>query len=131
MRAPLSEGTRLPSLTISTVNNAANDAGSIHDDSTARDLGFQGGFVPGPTVLGYMVRLMDETYGPAWLRDANFNGHRRRQTYAGVEAIIEGVVVEAPSAANGGRVTVELKVLDPKGTVNALASASCKVDTNG
>lgn len=35
------------------VNRASGSAGSIHDDATARKLGFRGGFVPGATLIGY------------------------------------------------------------------------------
>ena len=43
---------------------------------------------------------------------------------------VEGTVVEEPSAANDGRVTVELRVLDQNGVVTAFASASCKVEND-
>jgi hypothetical protein len=36
------------------VNRASGAAGSIHDDATARKLGFRGGFVPGATLVGYV-----------------------------------------------------------------------------
>lgn len=35
------------------INRAAGSTGSIHDDATARRLGFRGGFVPGATLVGY------------------------------------------------------------------------------
>ena len=35
------------------INRASGSAGSIHDDATARKLGFRGGFVPGATLAGY------------------------------------------------------------------------------
>jgi hypothetical protein len=35
------------------VNRASGSVGSIHDDETARKLGFRGGFVPGATLVGY------------------------------------------------------------------------------
>jgi hypothetical protein len=37
----------------SAINRAAGLAGSIHDDATARKLGFRGGFVGGVTLVGY------------------------------------------------------------------------------
>jgi hypothetical protein len=35
------------------INRASGSAGSIHDDATARKLGFRGGFVPGVTIAAY------------------------------------------------------------------------------
>lgn len=115
-----------PSARIRTVNSASNEAGSIHDDATARELGYAGGFVPGVTVLAYMARLMHEAYGAAWLATGEFSGRLRRPTYAGYEVAVEGTIVEQPSESNGGRVTVELRVLDPDGAVTASARASCR-----
>ena len=131
MQALFRAGTRLPSITIRTVNSAAEVKGSIHDDEKAREMGYQGGFVPGPTVLGYMMRLMHETFGEAWLEDATFNGRLRAPTYAGVDATVEGTITEEPSPANEGRVTVELRVLDPNGAVTTFASASCRATHDG
>ncbi len=37
------------------INRAAHSAGTIHDDETARKLGFRGGFVGGVTLVGYAV----------------------------------------------------------------------------
>ncbi len=125
MQTSTAAGTRLTPVRISTVNSAAGSKGSIHDDEKAREMGYAGGFVPGTTVLGYMTRLMNDAFGEAFLRTGRFNGRLRLPTYAGVDALVEGSVVEEPSAANGNRVTVELRVLDPEGKVTAFASASC------
>ena len=131
MQTAITAGTKLPSITIRTFNSASGAKGSIHDDEKAREMGYEGGFVPGPTVLGYMMRLMHETFGDAWLEDATFNGRLRQPTYANLDATVEGTIVEEPSAENGGRVTVELRVLDPSGTVTAFATASCKAARDG
>ncbi len=131
MQTSHAAGTRLPTIRIGTVNSAAGAKGSIHDDEKARQMGYAGGFVPGTTVLGYMTRLMNHAFGIAWLRTGRFNGRLRLPTYAGVEATVEGTVVEEPSPANGNRVTVELRVLDPDGKVTSFASASCVVADAG
>ena len=126
MQTRTTSGTRLPAARIHTVNSASGSKGSIHDDEKAQELGYAGGFVPGSTVLGYMMRVMHETFGEAWLTSGEFNGRLRAPTYADVDVTVEGTIVEEPSAENGGRVGVELRVLDPDGNVTALASASCK-----
>jgi hypothetical protein len=131
MQSTLTAGARLPAIPIRTVNLAAQSKGSIHDDEKAREMGYEGGFVGGITVLGYMMRLMHETFGRPWLESGSFNGRLRQPLYAGVEATVEGTIVEEPSATNGGRVTVELRVLDPNGAVAAIASAGCKVSDDG
>lgn len=124
-------GSHLPSIRVQTVNSAARSKGSIHDDEKARELGYAGGFVPGTTVLGYMTRLMHEIFGKDWLQSAQFNGRLRRPLYEGIEATVEATVLEAPNENNGGRVEVELRVLDPDGAVVALATASCRTGRDG
>jgi acyl dehydratase len=127
MRDLLAAGTALASIRIRTINSASESKGSIHDDEKARALGYAGGFVPGPTVLGYMLRLMQESFGEDWLTSGEFAGRLRRPTYAGIEVTVEGSVVEEPSEENGGRVAVELRVRDPEGGVTASGRASCRV----
>lgn len=109
------------------MNSAAESKGSIHDDEKARAMGYKGGLVPGVTVLGYMSRLMQETFGARWQSGSTFDGRLRRPVYEGVDVTIEGTVVAAPTAANENTVTVELKVVDPDGVVVAFATASCRV----
>lgn len=124
MSAPIAPNTQLPPLKIVAINAAAESKGSIHDDEKARQMGYAGGFVGGSTILAYMSRLMHETYGRAWLTDGAFSGRLRRPVYNNAEVTVEGTVIEAPSEANGNRVQVELRVLDPEGNVAAFASAS-------
>ncbi|HXH21591.1 MAG TPA: hypothetical protein VNN10_06145 [Dehalococcoidia bacterium] len=114
---------KLRSFQISAVNSAADSKGSIHDDEKAREMGYEGGFVPGPTVLGYMSRLMRETFGRNWLSDATFSGRVRRPVYEGTMVTVEGQVVEGPDEL--GRVVVELRVVSPTKEVLAEAQASC------
>lgn len=127
MTATPATGAALPPITVQTINSARESKGSIHDDEKAREMGYAGGFVPGVTVLAYMTRLMREAFGADWLAGGTFKGHLRRPTYAGVEVTVEGDVVEAPSAENGGRVAVELRVRDPEGNVTATGRATCRV----
>lgn len=129
MQARLETGAVLPALHIPTVNSAAGSKGSIHDDEKAREMGYAGGFVPGTTVLGYMTRLMREAFGAEFLRTGAFEGRLRRPTYAGVAITVEGTITEQPSPANGGRVVVALRVLDPEGQTTASATASCVAGT--
>ena len=127
MPVPTAVDSRLPSLTILPVNSAAESTGSIHDDETARAMGYKGGLVPGVTVLGYMSRLMQETFGRRWQSGSTFNGRLRRPVYEAAMLTVEGTVVEAPSAGNENTLVVELKVVDPNGEVVAFAQATCRV----
>lgn len=127
MQTPLTENSQLPAIRICAVNSANTSKGSIHDDEKAREMGFAGGFVPGVTVLGYMSRLMHETFGNDWLAHGRFEGRLRRPVYGNTVVTVEGTVIEPPSTENGGRVQVELRVLEPEGVVAATASASCRV----
>jgi acyl dehydratase len=127
MQTPITAELKLPTIRVRAVNTASTSKGSIHDDEKAKEMGYAGGFVPGTTVLGYMSRLMHESFGRQWLTHGQFAGRLRRPIYEGAEVTVEGTVIEAPSSDNGGRVQVELRVLDPEGAVAAFASASCEV----
>ena len=128
MPLPTAVETSLGPIVIRPINSAAESKGSIHDDEKARAMGYRGGLVPGVTVLGYMSRLMQTTYGAAWQRDSTFNGRLRRPLYEGADVTVSGVVVAAPSGNNGNSVTVELKVVDSDGNVAAFAEASCRLE---
>ncbi len=112
------------------INSAAESKGSIHDDEKAREMGYRGGLVSGSTILAYMSRLMFESFGANWLAGSTLSGRLRRPVYEGGEVSIEGTVVEPPSAANGSRVTVELRVITPEGDIAAIGQASCTVGGN-
>lgn len=127
MPAATQEQTSLPSLKILPINSSADSKGSIHDDEKAREMGYRGGLVGGSTILAYMSRLMRQHYGDAWLAGATLSGRLRRPVYEGAEVTVEGTIVEGPSASNGGRVTVELRVVNPEGDVAAVGQATCLV----
>lgn len=121
----LEKNTNLAPLRILPINSSANAKGSIHDDEKAREMGYRGGLVGGSTILAYMSRLMFENFGPAWLSGSTLSGRLRRPVYEGAEVSVEGTVVEEANTANGGRVTVELRVVTPDGEVAAIGQATC------
>lgn len=127
MPIPTEVETKLAPITIRPLNTAADSKGSIHDDEKARAMGYRGGLVPGVTVLGYMSRLMQATFGERWQSNSTFNGRLRRPVYEGADVVVNGVVVEAPSAANGNTVSVDLTVTDADGSVAAFARAACRI----
>jgi len=125
MVVTLEVDTALPKITIAPINAAANSKGSIHDDEKAREMGFRGGFVGGSTILAYMGRLMHDNFGRAWVETGTLNGRLRRPVYEGGDVTVEGTIIEVPSDANGGRVTVELRVVTDEGEIGAIGSATC------
>jgi len=115
-------GTALPAVVVKAVNSQAGMVGSIHDDAKAQEMGYRGGLVGGSMVMGYMSRLMGETFGERWATDGTMQAHLRRPLYEGDDARVEGTV----TGVADGRVEVELRVIDPEGKVCAVASASCR-----
>jgi hypothetical protein len=57
--------------------------GSIHDDKSAREFGYQSALVPGPVVYGYLSQPAIETWGLAWLTRGTMRSHSRRPVYQG------------------------------------------------
>lgn len=128
MSIPTAIETKVGPLRILPKNSAADSKGSIHDDEKAREMGYKGGLVPGVTVLGYMSRLMQETFGERWQSEGStFKGRLRRPVYEGAEVSVEGTVVDSPTTENGNMVTIELKVIDSENVVAAFAQAACRI----
>jgi len=49
-------------------NNSSHEAGTIHDDATARALGFRSGTVAGTIHMEQFVPLLQHAFGPQWSR---------------------------------------------------------------
>jgi acyl dehydratase len=52
---------------VSAFNTASASENKIHDDSIARQFGFDGALVPGVEVYAYMVHMPVARWGRAWL----------------------------------------------------------------
>lgn len=74
-------------------NTATQSLNKIHDDDVARDLGFEGGLVPGVDVLAYLTHLPAEHWGRPWLEGGAITGRFVSPVYDGepVEVIAEPV----------------------------------------
>ncbi len=57
----------------SSVNNAAREAGSIHDDATASKLGFRGGTVAGSIHMELFPPLLMEAFGMRWFESGSLS----------------------------------------------------------
>jgi hypothetical protein len=58
---------------------------SIHDDSTAQKLGFQGGTIEGPTHFSQFAPLCEQLWGRAWFEAGCISAHYRNPSFAGEE----------------------------------------------
>src|SRR5262245_30863820 len=83
------------------VNRAANAEGSIHDDKTARSLGFEGGFVPGTTVGTAALTAVLAHYGWEWM-----NGGWYSFTFVSPVYVSEEVREVAQSLDGSGDIAV-------------------------
>jgi len=61
------------------------DHASIHDDDTARRLGFRGGTIEGPTHFSQLAPLGARLWGEAWFRAGCVSAHFRQPSYDGEE----------------------------------------------
>jgi hypothetical protein len=64
---------------------------SIHDDATARKLGFQGGTIEGPTHFSQFAPLGERIWGQTWFETGCLSAHYRNPAFEGeeVQASIE------------------------------------------
>ena len=64
---------------------------SIHDDATAKKLGFQGGTIEGPTHFSQFAPLGERIWGKAWFETGCLSAHYRNPVFEGeeVQAFIE------------------------------------------
>lgn len=60
---------------------------SIHDDATARQLGFQGGTIEGPTHFSQFAPLACAVWGDGWLAKGCISVHYRAPSFDGEEVI--------------------------------------------
>lgn len=58
---------------------------SIHDDATARKLGFQGGTIEGPTHFSQFAPLCERIWGQAWFETGCLSAHYRNPAFEGEE----------------------------------------------
>lgn len=105
-------------------NDAIDSNNPMHDDDTARRLGFAGGLVPGVTLYGYLIHPLIERLGQAFLEHGRFEVRFRRPVYEGEEVTARCRAL----AADGGRAqpsdTFELELCNAAGEACVLGRAS-------
>lgn len=62
-----------------------DDHASIHDDATARKMGFKGGTIEGPTHFSQFAPLGERLWGEDWFRSGCVSAHFRNVVLAGEE----------------------------------------------
>ena len=97
---------------------AVNEPGSsnlVHDDEFARQLGFDGGLVPGVTVYGYMTAIPARLWGDRWRQHGSMSARFLKPVYDGQEVTVTGVPTDD---------AVDIELRDPAGQLCAVGSAS-------
>ncbi len=74
-----------------------DDHVSIHDDATARRLGFKGGTIEGPTHFSQFAPLGERLWGDAWFETGCLSAHYRNAAVEGEE--VQAVIVKPPPGA--------------------------------
>lgn len=69
-------------------NTAVASTNKIHDDATARSLGFAGGLVPGVEVHGYLCWGPVHTWGERWLAGGVVSSRYHAPTYDGARVSV-------------------------------------------
>jgi hypothetical protein len=98
--------------TVRPTNARYQDAGSIHDDSTARELGFRGGTIAGSAHLDPFVPLGTSQFGSRWFESGSVSMYFRHATLDGEETTAKIVRPTSTSSWMGNAV-----VETPEGVV--------------
>ncbi len=69
--------------TVRPTNADYNDPGGIHNDATARELGFRGGTIAGSSHMDTFVPVLLETFGQNWFRTGSLSMYFRHATIDG------------------------------------------------
>ena len=88
----------------------------IHSDEVARQYGFQGGLVPGVTVLAYMTRPVVDRWGLDWLERGTMSVRLHKPVYDG-----DDIEVGATPDDHG---VLALEVRTPRGETAATGTAT-------
>jgi hypothetical protein len=92
---------------------------SLHDDATAKKLGFVAGPIEGPTHFSQFVPLLERQWGRAWFETGCLSIHFKSPCVEGDEV---RAWVETPMATNGDRVRVGMDKRDGTEVLTGTAS---------
>jgi acyl dehydratase len=114
-----SPGQTLPQWQVVAVNDATESRNPMHDDRLAKQLGFDGGLVPGVTLYGYLTHPLVAIFGQGFLEHGSFEARFRRPVYAG-ETVTTEVKV---TAADPTYSAFELALTNAAGDICVVGSA--------
>lgn len=98
-------------------NTSVHSANKIHDDAVARELGFQGGLVPGATVYAYMTRSLVAAFGRDWIKRGAASVRFVKPVYAGEEVTVRAAGVPGDPTA------LAVSAVNPAGEPCAILTA--------
>ena len=110
--------------------NTAQGKG-VHDDATARTLGYQRGPVPGCTTLAYVVDMLLDLFGEDWTDGGDISLAFTRPLFEGERVTIRAVVREKKEEASGLRVSLDVWAENEKGEKVASGTASGLLPAQG
>jgi acyl dehydratase len=113
----------LPAYQVKARNTSATSENKIHDDATARRLGFRGGLVPGVTVYAYLTEPLVAGLGAAWLERGTASVRFAKPVFEGEELSATGTITSRDarglSAAVSGGTAVEPEAVTLTATLPA------------
>ena len=102
-------------------NLSAASENKIHDDTVAKQFGFQGGLVPGVEIYAYMMNPAVRHFGPQWLESGSAECRLMKPVYDGRQASISG----EPAGDDGLALKVESEgILCATGTASMNAPST-------
>ncbi|MEY3286136.1 MAG: hypothetical protein RL500_866 [Pseudomonadota bacterium] len=104
-------------------NNSSHEVGSIHDDATARGLGFRGGTIAGSIHMEQFLPLLRHVWGDPWQQTGGLSLWFR-------EPSLDGEPVQAQIAVEGGH-RRGVRMVNAAGAVVLEGSASLSLDGQG
>lgn len=96
---------------------------SIHDDATAKKLGFKGGTIEGPTHFSQFVPLCVALWGVDWLARGCLSAHYRNPCFEGEQ--VRAIVIKPPR----GAVQALIRMVREDGTEILRGTASIGANT--
>jgi acyl dehydratase len=109
----------LPAYHVVAHNAATRSENKIHDDTVARQYGFEGGLVPGVTMYAWLMKTVVAALGPAWLERGTVAARFLKPCYEGDAVTIDGTLHRAP---DGPTVLVEARRANGERTATATAT---------
>lgn len=115
MSAPVA----LPEFHVIAHNAATQSENKIHDDTVARQYGFEGGLVPGVAVYAWLAKPVASALGPAWLERGTMAARFLKPCYEGDAITVDGTMHRA---SDGPTVVVEARRANREPAATATAT---------